>query len=420
MLLLNLKTLYVADDYVYRFVYHTEDPTKMPQFQHITTSLIPYSMWNHYFNWNGRFVAHTIVQYFMQFNTKIPFDICSSLIYVLLIWLLNKMAMKLSSKKYNAFILPLIFFFTWFFIPYFGQSVLWLSGSGNYLWMSIIYLGFILYNLKNRNLTVTNVLLGAVLGFLAGASNENSGPAAVLIVLLFMLKHLTKERRINFVSLTSVIFSGVGFLLMIMSPGSQKRGAIHRTWPMLQKNFQKITDLTFPDLKWVYLALIVLLIVAIVMKKINQDAVWSVVFFLIGHFASIYAMAFSPEFPARTFFGGVMFLTVALFIIVYSLFSEMTLPMFGLSAVVAVLFLFSFIPVYKDINVSYHQMNDQYQAIELAKKQHKTNADVKIIVPSKSKYNATNSTIAMDESPDMVMNLWEAHFFNIKQISGYH
>lgn len=383
--------------------------------------MIPYSMWNHYLNWNGRFVAHTIVQYFMQFNTKVPFDICSSLVYVGLIMLINKFAIKLSGKKHNPFILPLIFFFTWFFIPFFGQSVLWLSGSVNYLWMSVIYLGFLLYNLKDRQINATNLIVAAILGFLAGASNENSGPAAVLILLLFMLKRFVEVHKLSLVSTVSVIFSGIGFITMMLSPGSQKRGAIvPRTWANIQTNFQKINALSFPDMKWLYLSLIILLVVAIVLRKIKKDAIWAVVFFVIGHFAAIYAMAFSPEFPARTFFGGVMFLGIALFIVIYSLVSELKWPMFGVSAIVAVIFLINLIPIYKDINVSYYQMDDQYQAIALAKKEHKTNADVKIIVPSTSEYNATNSTIAMDESPQMVMNLWEAHFFNIKRISGYH
>lgn len=97
MLLLNLKTLYVADDYVYRFVYQSPTPTDVIHPERINTFLIPHSMWNHYLLWNGRFVAHSIVQYFMQFNSKVPFDICSSLIYVLLILLMNKFSTKLSN-----------------------------------------------------------------------------------------------------------------------------------------------------------------------------------------------------------------------------------------------------------------------------------------------------------------------------------
>lgn len=71
----------------------------MPHMEKITTLTIPYSMYNHYMNWNGRFVAHSVVQYFMQFDTKLVFDICNSLIFVVLLLLINKFATKLSGKK---------------------------------------------------------------------------------------------------------------------------------------------------------------------------------------------------------------------------------------------------------------------------------------------------------------------------------
>lgn len=408
----------MADDYIYRFVYHNSGV--MPHMEKTTTLTIPYSMYNHYMNWNGRFVAHSVVQYFMQFDTKLVFDICNSLIFVVLLLLINKFATKLSGKKYNVFILPLIFFFTWFYIPYFGQTVLWVSGSGNYLWMSIIYLGFILYNLTNRELTVTNGIIAAILGFLAGASNENSGPAAVLIVLLFMIKRFIRDHKVNLNSAISVIFSGIGFILMMMSPGTQKRGEIHRTWKLISDHIQGINMFIISKFWLVYLLVVILLVVAIIMKKISMDGIWSVVFFVIGHFAAIYAMAFSPEYPVRTFFGGVIFLGISLFILVYSIFSEMKVTPFVVSAVLSICFVFSFIPAYHDISISYYQVEQQYNAFNAAKKDGLKDARVALMTKRQSEYNAYNGTLSLDESSKSWMNVWEAKFFGIDKISGYY
>lgn len=419
MLLLNWKTLYVADDYVYRFVYQSPSPTAIPHQQRISTWLIPFSMWNHYQLWNGRFVAHSIVQYFMQFNSKVPFDICSSLIYVLLLLMIDKLAVKISGKQHNAFILPLIFGFTWFYIPYFGQSVLWLSGSGNYLWMSVIYVGFIIYNLKNRAVNVTNVLGAIILGFLAGASNENSGPAAVLIVLLFMLKRLIQEHKISLVSTISVIFSALGFITMMLSPGSQKRGDVHRTFQTIQNNLHGIYGLTFHKWVWIYGLIIILLILGIILKSINIDTIWSVIFFLIGHLSAVYVMAFSPEYPERTFFGGVIFLEIALFILVYAVLGNIIWSTIILSVVTTVLFCISFVPAYHDINLSYHQMRTQYQIIYRAEQTKNKSARIPLMTMQKSKYNANYGVIALDTPPTALMNQWEAKFFNINEISGY-
>lgn len=418
LLILNSKTLYTADDYVYRFVYHLPTPEK--HMEKITTGLIPYSMWNHYLNWNGRFVSHSIVQYFMQFDTKIPFNIFNSLAYVGLVSLINWISLRVTNKKNNPYMLALIFFFTWFFIPFFGQSVLWLSGSGNYLWMSLIYLGFILFNLKNHERNFTNILSVILLGFLTGASNENSGPAAVLIVLLFMLRRFFKERKVSSVAVIGIVSSAIGFLTMMLSPGSQKRGTMQRTFEIIQNNLQDIFKLSFNDLKWAYLIFIVLLLLAIGMKKITFDELLTVTFFFIGHLAAIYAMAFSPEHPERTFFGGVMFLGIAIFILMYCVFSNTRISLLGLMAICSVCFVFSFVPAYQDINLSYHQTANQYEAIKKAQHENPKNATVQILTPQKSKYNATNGVIGLAKEPWQIMNRWESKFFDVNQISGYY
>lgn len=420
VLILNLKTLYIADDYVYHFFYQTSSPTEIAHQQKISTLLIPASMWNHYFLWNGRFVAHSIVQYFMQFDTKIPFDICNSLIFVVLIMIIDRLASKLSNKKAQAFVLPLIFVFTWFYLPFFGQSVLWVSGAGNYLWMSVIYLGFIMYNLKFREASLQTFVAAGIIGFLAGASNENSGPAAILIVLLFMIKRFIETHKISLVSSISVFFSAVGFLLMLLSPGSQKRGMMSRTWPVIHKNLENIYNLTFDNWKWLYLLVIVLTIAGIVLKKLSIDSCWSIIFFMVGHFAAVYAMALSPEEPQRTFFGGVIFLGIALFIPVYALFSEVKLVLPVLSILMIILFVRSYVPAYQDINQSYQVNKMQYEKILTAKKEGKNSAHVPILPVAKSTYNATYQTFTLDEPSDQLMNLWVAKYFDIGKVYGYH
>lgn len=420
VLILNLKTLYTADDYVYRFVYHT--PSVSDHMQKITTGLIPYSMYNHYMNWNGRFVAHSVVQFFMQFDSKLPFDICNSLIYVLMIFFINKFAKNLSgkTKQTNAFILALIFFFTWFFIPSFGQAVHWVSGAGNYLWMCIIYLGFILFNLRNVKVNATSLILASVLGFLTGASNENSGPAAVLIVLLFMAKRYLEAKTFNWNSVIGVIFSGLGFVVMMLSPGTQHRGAVHRSVSMLLINGYDILRTTVHELGIAYLIFLVLFTVGLLYDKFSRDTFWSVLFFMTGHFAAIYIMVVSPEFPDRTFFGGVVFLAIATFIIVYAWFGEMKLPMFTLSVVAAGMFLFSFWGAYHDISSSYYQVSYQYQAIEQAKARVPKNARIAVMTPAMSKYNAYHGTIGLVDKPDAWMNVWISKFFGVDSISGYY
>lgn len=83
---LNRLTLFTSDDFTYHYVYQGYLPTSHPKRIHGILSIIE-SQINHWKMWNGRFVAHTMVQFILQFK-KIYFDIINTLIYLILIWLI--------------------------------------------------------------------------------------------------------------------------------------------------------------------------------------------------------------------------------------------------------------------------------------------------------------------------------------------
>ena len=73
------------------------------------------------------------------------------------------------------------------FIPYFGQSVLWMSGAANYLWMSAVTLATLLpYRLHRTGQQTRALLVPAMLGLglLGGSTNENSAGAWLLMALV--------------------------------------------------------------------------------------------------------------------------------------------------------------------------------------------------------------------------------------------
>lgn len=63
---LNRLTLFTSDDYTYHFVYQGYLPTAHPKRINGLFSIVK-SQINHWQLWNGRFVAHSIVQFFLQF-----------------------------------------------------------------------------------------------------------------------------------------------------------------------------------------------------------------------------------------------------------------------------------------------------------------------------------------------------------------
>ncbi|USQ69011.1 DUF6056 family protein [Companilactobacillus allii] len=416
LLILNSKTLYAGDDYVYRFAYMRSWP--LEHLKVISTFAIPHSMWNHYFWWNGRFVAHSVVQYFMQFDTKVIFNVFNSGIFIVLIFLINKVATIITKHKSSTLIIISIFIFLWFFIPSFGQTVLWVSGSGNYLWMSVVYTSFILANLIDIDMTKFKFVLIILLSFLAGATNENSGPAAILIVILSIVYGFIKTRKIHVYSVISVLFAMLGFYIMLMSPGSQKRGTMHRDWTKISANLNDIYKLSFGNLKWVYLVLIAFIIIGIILKHITVVSLVHIAIFIIGHLAAIYSMALSPDYPERTFFGGIVFLAIAFFISVYNIYDIIPMKSIVIIACIVV-FGFSYRDAYSDISNSYNEVASEYETIRIAKSNGDKDVKVKLMSVPKTTYNAYNGTVSLAENHYDWMNQWESKYFGVKTISGY-
>ena len=79
MLVLNLLTPLIADDYSYSL---SLDGTKINS----VMDVMNYQWW-HYFNWGGRTIAHTLAQLFLLFP-KIVFSIINPIIYISLIYLM--------------------------------------------------------------------------------------------------------------------------------------------------------------------------------------------------------------------------------------------------------------------------------------------------------------------------------------------
>lgn len=197
-------TMYVADDFVYRFVYQTNpSPTAVPidGIQSIIESQI-----RHYEIWNGRFVAHSLVQFFMQFDKPI-FDIFNSIAFIIIGMLALLVAKSISNIKEIGFAVLITFMMLWLIIPEFGSSVLWISGSMNYLWMSIIYTAFILVSMREDRPRAFKLFLYLILSFLAGATNENSGPASALIVVMLAGYEYMVNRRISWWKISGAVIA---------------------------------------------------------------------------------------------------------------------------------------------------------------------------------------------------------------------
>lgn len=312
MLILNLLTPILADDYSYSLGL---DDTKINSFMDI----INYQWW-HYFNWGGRSVAHTIAQFLLLFPKTI-FNIINPLIYTCLIYLIYLHAK--GNKESNPLFLLLIHLGLWFLLPVFGQTCLWLVGSCNYLWTSVIILWFLwIYRNKESNPSIIKLIGIFILGFLAGWTNENTSAGLIVILLgyIIMQKVCSKKEKIQKIQIVGLIGTILGFLVMILAPGNFVRTtAFQDNSFFLVKIIKRAIDMTITAGNYL-LPIVIILVIALSIKIYHKKKIENDVYiFLLGGLATIYSMVLSPTFPERSWTGVIIFLLIAMFNILYNI-----------------------------------------------------------------------------------------------------
>ncbi|AVL02704.1 DUF3329 domain-containing protein [Pediococcus pentosaceus] len=183
-----------GDDFLYHFVYEGEWPAKGgPQEYHNLYDWMR-AIHTHMTQWNARFTSIVFEIAAMQFPKWI-INIVNTVVYLVVGFEIN----ILTSGK-RAIFRPLrqlaIYLLMWFFLAGFGSTVLWVSGTSNYLWPAVLMLGFFMpyrfdYHVKKyHNIMAWFVL---ILGVLVGMSNEVGSSTSILVVGFFSFFNRSKK-----------------------------------------------------------------------------------------------------------------------------------------------------------------------------------------------------------------------------------
>ena len=135
-LVLNVLTLYIADDF--RYLYSFYD--KSQRIESLADVIL--SMRAHRYHMNGRLMAHTIVQILGMLPLWV-FDILNAAAYVLQIAVIHKVA-KIHAPRSNLILLGL-FACMWLLCPSFAMVNIWQDGALNYMWGTMLGMLFALY-----------------------------------------------------------------------------------------------------------------------------------------------------------------------------------------------------------------------------------------------------------------------------------
>ena len=164
---------------------------------------------------------------------KMAFNICNTLVFGLMLHLVSLLATgRRSLLAVSAF---LAFIGTCYPVP--GETMLWMSGSANYMWSITLSL-LLIYYLTQRvhgSLCWYKVLLLAILAFLAGSFNEATSFGVLAgMALYYVLNRSRFERR----ALVALVCYLMGVLVIVASPAA---------WDRAQSGYI-VVDMGFMDL----------------------------------------------------------------------------------------------------------------------------------------------------------------------------
>ena len=321
-----LTPLSFGDDYVYSFVW-----TGKSMYEPLPDNIkrltnwgdLFYSQWSHYLTWSGRFIAHFLTQFFL-WKGKTLFNIANTFVSVFLIceiyWCICKGKVNLQFENRTIF---WIFFLLWACTPGFGVVFFWLTGACNYLWANVFLLGFfVIYVQKfySENQLIftskTMVLIMFLFGIIAGWTNENSVCWIILLLALFNYK-CKKNNTLQKWMISGWVGLLTGYCLLMLAPGNFIRlTSENKEWNILSgvsQNFSTmILIFLFQFFLWYFLirSLYIISYSNIHNSLLDKD-VFLVKVLSLTAFCMTAIMLFSPGFPARSGFPGLLYLIIA-------------------------------------------------------------------------------------------------------------
>ena len=166
---------------------------------------------------NGRFLVHTLVQYFCGTMSMQTFVILNSIIFSLFTFLI----LRLINRKIDLYDLLFILSAIWILIPHKGLTFMGnISLSMNYLWTSVVTLAFVLIieSLQRiKQLSWNAMLFTGIFALIAGSLQESFSIGMSGALLLYCLLHRnTIDKKILFIFTAYMI----GTAVCILSPAN--------------------------------------------------------------------------------------------------------------------------------------------------------------------------------------------------------
>lgn len=402
---LNHITLYTSDDHRYFFFYESYLPIQ-PIKQITSFTDIIHSQINHFFLWNGRFIAHTWVQFAMKIPKEV-FNCVNTVFFILLTLIIKKICENILREKLSVSYLFIILLLLWILLPEIGKTILWLSGSGNYLFTSLIYMSFLLAILTTTKNTFSlpNCLI-LLLGLLTGATNENSGPAILFLCIALYFLNFNKSK---FLLLGSMLGT-ISFLIMLSSPSSLSRGDISIHFSDIRHNLALLIN----NLLYQYnIFLISIPLTLYYANKRHNIRISRYIYIIYATIViSILPLLLIAELPLRTLFLPSILFCILMIIYIRQYKMIMPFVLFGLTC----FYIASLSNILPDNHRSYKTDFQNRIQIQLSKDNNQSN-QCTILTPipynTHNLYNPYNGTSNLTYYENSWYNMWMSAYYGI-------
>lgn len=430
VLILNHFTIYTGDDYMYHFFFEQGKVTDSSRWLSGITD-IPLSMYNHY-NWfNGRIVAHSIVQFFMLFDKKV-FDVCNSTVFLATGFLLL-LNIQPAYKKWKPWHLGIIFLVMWLCLPDFGLSVLWVSGAVNYLWMTMFLLAFMLpYRVyhecgcgKGKNSFLKAVFM-IPLALICGWSSENSGGAVIGLIFLINLIWLYEKRKIPAWSISGFLAACAGFWFLLKAPSSSAKMSTEFTIEVFLKRMRELIGFSY---HYILLLYIVFLIISVIFIKNRmresrqwvQDMAVPCAYMLSG-IASVVVLIASPVIMGKSWIWAVCAAVCATGMVFRKLAEDQWYlkdRLFkGLVCVLIIWAIWNYADAYHSLTKTCSEFQIQVNEIQMQKEAGIGDVTIPLLSETESIYNPVKKTPNVSLDKDYWFNKWMALYYGVNSITG--
>ena len=298
------------------------------------------SQYNHYFIQHGRVPVMFLVQLFDAVLGKELYNICNGMVFCITLWLL----VKYTFHGQSVFAIILAVFLIFFFIPVFGDTHLWLTGSIDYMWASTFVLLFLfLFSRYSKGAPSLHLLWVCPFSIIVGMCHEAFSLSLSFGLLVYL--YIERKHLFNTAALPIALAFIVGTFLLVFAPGTQRRLNLDSGIDMmffLKRIVAGIYSLFFTlRIFWFFIILFIY-----TYRKNRSDAKQ----FLMQHILVFSAMIVSPAilFASARYGGRVNYATevLALIMILHLIYRFEPLKYKkSLSYTFAIILLLSYIPI---------------------------------------------------------------------------